>query len=76
MTGNAYPDGHLESLATIRHAGSPSTSSPRLQPAERDRYVKIPYPGGDVSADTGVCTDQVIRAYRALGVYRKKSTKT
>ena len=27
-------------------------------------YVRIPYPGGDVPADTGVCTDEVIRAYR------------
>ena len=31
-------------------------------------YVGIPYPGGDVPADTGVCTDEVIRAYRAVGV--------
>lgn len=30
-------------------------------------YVRIDYPGGDVPADTGVCTDVVIRAYRALG---------
>ncbi len=31
-------------------------------------YVKIPYPNGDVPAHTGVCTDVVIRTYRALGV--------
>lgn len=31
-------------------------------------YVGIPYPGGDVPADTGVCTDVLIRSYRALGV--------
>jgi uncharacterized protein YijF (DUF1287 family) len=30
-------------------------------------YVSLPYPGGDVPADTGVCTDEVIRSYRALG---------
>jgi uncharacterized protein YijF (DUF1287 family) len=30
-------------------------------------YVSLTYPGGDVPADTGVCTDEVIRAYRALG---------
>ena len=30
-------------------------------------YVKIPYPGGDVAASTGVCTDEVVRSYRALG---------
>ena len=31
-------------------------------------YRRIPYPMGDVPADTGVCTDVVIRAYRALGI--------
>ncbi|WP_246682946.1 DUF1287 domain-containing protein [Mesorhizobium sp. B2-8-3] len=27
-------------------------------------YTRIPYPGGDVAQDRGVCTDVVIRAYR------------
>src|ERR1700704_6095801 len=40
----------------------------RYEPA----YVGIPYPGGDVPADTGVCTDEVIRAYRAVGVDLQK----
>jgi uncharacterized protein YijF (DUF1287 family) len=31
-------------------------------------YVRIPYPGGDVPSDTGVCTDEVIRSYRAVGI--------
>ena len=35
-------------------------------------YVRIPYPGGDVSEHTGVCTDEVIRAYRALGIDLQK----
>ena len=35
-------------------------------------YVRIPYPGGDVPADTGVCTDEVIRVYRAVGVDLQK----
>lgn len=35
-------------------------------------YVRIPFPGGDVAADTGVCTDEVIRAYRALGIDLQK----
>jgi uncharacterized protein len=35
-------------------------------------YVRIPYPGGDVPADTGVCTDVVIRAYRVLGIDLQK----
>jgi uncharacterized protein YijF (DUF1287 family) len=35
-------------------------------------YVKIGYPGGDVPADTGVCTDEIIRIYRAVGVDLQK----
>jgi uncharacterized protein len=35
-------------------------------------YVRIPYPGGDVPAGTGVCTDEVIRAYRAVGIDLQK----
>lgn len=31
-------------------------------------YVAIPYPGGDVPAGTGACTDEIIRIYRVLGV--------
>lgn len=31
-------------------------------------YHSIAYPGGDVPADIGVCTDVVIRAYRTLGI--------
>ena len=35
-------------------------------------YVKIAYPGGDVAPGRGVCTDVVIRAYRALGIDLQK----
>jgi hypothetical protein len=42
--------------------------SVRYDPA----YVRIPYPGGDVPADTAVCTDEVIRSYRAVGVDLQK----
>jgi uncharacterized protein YijF (DUF1287 family) len=31
-------------------------------------YISIPYPNGDVPANIGVCTDVVIRSYRALGI--------
>jgi len=31
-------------------------------------YRRIPYPGGDVPDEVGVCTDVVIRSYRAVGV--------
>jgi uncharacterized protein YijF (DUF1287 family) len=31
-------------------------------------YFRISYPGGDVPAEVGVCTDEVIRSYRVVGV--------
>jgi uncharacterized protein len=35
-------------------------------------YVRIAYPGGDVPAGTGVCTDEIIRIYRAVGIDLQK----
>ena len=40
----------------------------RYEPA----YVSLSYPGGAVPANTGVCTDEVIRSYRALGIDLQK----
>ena len=31
-------------------------------------YRRIPYPSGDIPAELGVCTDVLVRAYRAFGV--------
>jgi len=75
-------------LGMVAIAGSPNQSDARgeflqrLSAAAIERthhtvrydaaYVKIPYPGGDVPAGTGVCTDEVIRSYRALGVDLQK----
>ena len=44
------------------------THTVRYDPA----YVVLAYPGGDVPANTGVCTDEVIRAYRTLGLDLQK----
>jgi len=53
----------------LAHAALDRTAfSVRYDPA----YVKLSYPGGDVPADTGVCTDEVIRAYRSLGIDLQK----
>lgn len=35
-------------------------------------YVNIKYPNGDVPANTGVCTDVIIRGYRKLGIDLQK----
>lgn len=47
----------------VKAAMERTTYAVRYEPA----YVRLDYPGGDVPADTGVCTDEVIRSYRALG---------
>ncbi|MBK8093205.1 MAG: DUF1287 domain-containing protein [Verrucomicrobiaceae bacterium] len=47
----------------VRAALDRTHQSVRYDPA----YLKLAYPGGDVPADTGVCTDEVIRSYRAIG---------
>ncbi len=48
----------------VKAAIERTQQSVRYDPA----YVSIPYPGGDVPSDTGVCSDVIIRSYRALGV--------
>lgn len=63
---------------TIAPALAEEAFGARLAAAAEDRvgrgvvydgaYVRIAYPMGDVAPDRGVCTDVVIRAYRALGV--------
>ena len=52
----------------VEAALSRTTQQVRYDPA----YVVIDYPSGDVPADTGVCTDVVIRSYRAVGIDLQK----
>jgi uncharacterized protein YijF (DUF1287 family) len=69
QTRQTGPRARQEFLATLVAAAVERTHhAVRYDPA----YVRIPYPGGDVPADTGVCTDEVIRAYRAVGVDLQK----
>jgi len=35
-------------------------------------YMRLAYPGGDVPDSIGVCTDVIIRSYRALGIDLQK----
>jgi uncharacterized protein len=65
----AVPNVRQEFLKKLAAAAEERTHhAVRYDPA----YVRIPYPGGDVPADTGVCTDEVIRSYRAVGVDLQK----
>lgn len=72
LTGEAVskaPGGQIENADTfadrlVEAALFRTTQTVRYDPA----YVVLDYPGGDVPADTGVCTDVVVRSYRALGI--------
>jgi uncharacterized protein YijF (DUF1287 family) len=69
-----------ESEAQRPSSGSPFLDRLVVAAIERTRhevrydptYFVIAYPGGDVPAEVGVCTDEVIRAYRAVGVDLQK----
>lgn len=65
----ASPTARQEFLKKLVAAAEERTHhTVRYDPA----YVRIPYPGGDVPEDTGVCTDEVIRSYRAVGIDLQK----
>ena len=69
QTNLSLTDRHGKFLQKLSAAAIERTNHlVRYDPA----YVRIPYPGGDVPSDTGVCTDEIVRAYRALGVDLQK----
>lgn len=72
----------VQEVPVIPRFAEPSGFSKKLSDAALARlsyrvrydpaYIKIPYPGGDVPETIGVCTDEVIRSYRALGIDLQK----
>jgi uncharacterized protein YijF (DUF1287 family) len=61
----------------LAHAGNEERAAAMLAAAHAQigvtvgydpAYASLAYPGGDVPLDRGVCSDVVIRAYRALGI--------
>ena len=61
-SGVVYADSH--GLRVAAAALERTTYNVRYDGA----YVRIAYPNGDVPANTGVCTDVVVRTYRTLGI--------
>lgn len=63
--------------------GEPTTFAEKVVASARDQlswgttydpaYVRLKYPGGDVPKSRGVCTDVVIRAFRAGGLDLQKT---
>lgn len=71
--GPASPAAAKPSIAELepRHVRSiveNALEQTRITTGYTQDYIVIPYPGGDVPAETGACTDVVIRAFRSAGV--------
>lgn len=68
----------MKRLALLLLAALPLIADPRVVEGAKKQvgvtrgydpaYRRIAYPNGDVPRETGVCTDVIIRAYRAAGV--------
>jgi hypothetical protein len=54
--------------AGLKRLVAGATEQTRYTKTYDPSYVEIPYPGGDVPLDRGVCTDVVIRAFRKAGI--------
>jgi uncharacterized protein YijF (DUF1287 family) len=61
-----------ESSPSVREVVSSAVGQTRVTTSYDPSYVRMAYPGGDVPPHTGVCTDVVIRAFRAAGVDLQK----
>lgn len=69
-------------IEAVRRSGEPDGFVEGMTNAALDRtahvirydgsYRSIEYPGGDVPANVGVCTDVLIRSYRTLGIDLQK----
>ena len=69
QNSHAAPRSHDAFVSTLSEAALEQTHGTVRYDGS---YVRIPYPGGDVPANIGVCTDVLIRAYRAVGIDLQK----
>ena len=66
----AHGEGREETVRKVTDAALAQTQTTVRYDAA---YVSLPYPGGDVPLEGGVCTDVIVRAFRAAGVDLQRS---
>jgi uncharacterized protein YijF (DUF1287 family) len=69
-TGSAQPDESTDVFAKKLIAAAIERTAHVVR--YDGSYRKIAYPGGDVPDNIGVCTDVIVRSYRALGIDLQK----
>lgn len=70
--GQSQPSEAVRRQQFTRDLVSAALERPKHEVKYDPGYVGIAYPGGDVPAGSGVCTDEIIRIYRAVGVDLQK----
>lgn len=68
LSGAEKPRPTAISSAEIRRLLENAQRQTEVTKSYDPQYVVLAYPNGDVAPETGVCTDVVIRAFRAAGV--------
>ena len=68
LNGANAADGRDITGRLVAAARARTTQTKFYDPA----YTRLAYPGGDVANDRGVCTDVVVRTFRAIGVDLQK----
>lgn len=66
------PSGTVRRQQFTRDLVAAATERPKHEVTYDPGYVGIAYPGGDVPANAGVCSDEIVRIYRAVGVDLQK----
>src|SRR5437867_4770270 len=64
LPANSSPDLKLVIASAIEQVGKTTSYDPS--------YQRIEYPNGDVPIETGVCSDVIVRAFRAAGIDLQK----
>jgi len=67
---NALPDERL--TPEIKKILESAEKQTRVTTGYTQKYFVIPYPNGDVPAETGACTDVIVRAFRSVGIDLQK----
>lgn len=68
----ATPHETVEVSPTVARVVESALEQTRVTTSYDQSYVRMDYPGGDVPAHTGACTDVIIRAFRAVGIDLQK----
>lgn len=78
--GKSPPPNRAAAISDPVQFGLALAAAARAQTREfviyNDKYRRIAYPMGDVSSFYGVCTDVLVRAYRALGIDLQELVQT